>query len=91
MIMHSLFFPWARAEHKPPCVPVNARLTPRPPMCLSQEDIDAARLRELSIQLEDLEFERANASDETHEAACKALDTWIFDNHDEFKKLGGKL
>lgn len=85
------FSPWARAERQAPDVPVNTRLTRRQDIiCVRQEEIDAARLRELTLQLEDLEFERANAAEgESHLAACAALDVWNTDHRDEIKRLTG--
>ena len=88
--MIAYFWPWARAERSAPA-PVNVRITPRPIVCIRQEDIDAARLRELTIQLEDLEFERANAqTGPAHVAAIAALVAWDTDNRDEFKRLRGE-
>jgi len=83
------FWPWARAEHRTPCVPVNVRITPPPVIvCVRQEDIDAARLRELTLQLDDLMAARAAAPDgEECLAAIHALVAWDTDHKDEFLRL----
>lgn len=74
-------------------VPLNTRLTARPLICIRQRDMDAARLQQLSIQLEDLQITVINAPDESEEykKACAKLFAWTTDNSDEFRKLKGDL
>lgn len=71
---------------------VNTRLTPRPTIvCVRQEDLDRERLRELTLQREDLMFAQATAADgPAHEAAIQALMDWTTSNGHEFDKLRGK-
>jgi len=91
------FWPWARAE-PPAAAPVNVRITPRPAIvCVRQEDLDRARLRDLANQCNLLCEVRGAFPPATHRddpalnAAIAALDAWIIENGQELDFLLRKV
>lgn len=69
-------------------VPVNVRITPKPLTCYRQKEIDAYRLQDLLLELEDLCVVRRDALDgDPHLAATKALDAWNMSHRDELNRL----